>query len=101
MRSKPYLIASVAVFLLFIAANYYSYIQMGYRFCDDCFITFGFPFGLWGEGGFVTVRRFLWGGLVANVSIAVCASILLGWALKKILSRPSTVGSRDFVNDAR
>jgi hypothetical protein len=90
----------VAVFLLFIAANYYSYIRMGYGFCDDCFITFGFPFELWGEGGFVTVRRILWSGLIANVSIAVFASILLGWALNKILSRRSTVGSRDSVNDA-
>jgi hypothetical protein len=92
MRSKAYLIASVAVFILFSAANYYSYIQIGYGFCDDCFITFGFPFELWGEGGFVSVRTILWSGLIANVSIAVWASMLLGWALKKILSRSSTVG---------
>jgi hypothetical protein len=96
MRSKPYLMSSLAVFSLFIAANYYSYIRMGNGFCDDCFITFGFPFELWGEGGFVTVRTILWSGLIANVSIAVWASILLGWALKKLLSRRSTVA----VNDA-
>lgn len=100
MRSKPYLISSLAVFIAFIAANYYSYIRMGYGFCDDCFITFGFPFEIWGEGGFVTVRTILWSGLIANVAIAISASILLGWALKRILSRRSTVGGRASVNDA-
>jgi hypothetical protein len=100
MRSKPYLISSLAVFSLLIAANYYSYLRMGYGFCDDCFITFGFPFELWGEGGFVTVRTILWSGLIANISIAVWASLLLGWASKKVLSRRSTVGGRDSVNDA-
>ena len=100
MRSKPYLVSSLAVFSLFIAANYYSYIRMGYRFCDDCFITFGFPFELWGEGGYVTVRSILWSGLIANVSIAVWASLFFGWALKKMLSRRSTVGGPDSVNDA-
>jgi len=94
MRSKPYLLSFLAVFSLFIGANYYSYIRMGYGFCDDCFITFGFPFELWGEGGFVTSRTILWSGLIANLSIAVGASILLGWALNKILSRRSTVGRR-------
>jgi len=95
MRFKPYLIASLVVFSLFIAANYYSYLRMGYGFCDDCFITFGFPFELWGEGGYVTVRTILWSGLIANVSIAVWASVLLGWVLKKVLSRRSTVAVTD------
>jgi hypothetical protein len=97
MKSKAYLIASVAVFILFIAANYYSSIRMGYGFCDDCFITFGFPFELWREGGFVGGRTVLWSGLIANISIAVWASILLGWSLKKMRSRP---GGGDSVNDA-
>jgi hypothetical protein len=100
MRSKAYLIASVAVFILFIAANYCSYIRMGYGFCDDCFITFGFPFELWREGGFVGGRTILWSGLIANISMAVWASILLGWSLKKMLSRHSRAGGRDSVNDA-
>src|SRR5688572_12637449 len=95
MRFKPYLIASLVVFSLFIAANYYSYLRMGYGFFDDCFITFGFPFELWGEGGYVTVRTILWSGLIANVSIAVWASVLLGWVLKKVLSRRSTVAVTD------
>jgi hypothetical protein len=100
MKSKTYLIASLAVFVLFFAANYYSYTRMRYGFCDDCFITFGFPFELWREGGFVGGRTILWSGLIANVSIAIWASILFGWALKKFLRRRSTVGSLDSVNDA-
>jgi hypothetical protein len=83
MKSKTYLIPSVAVFILFIAANYYGYLRMGNDFCDDCFIGFGFPFELYREGGFTHERAILWSGLIANVSIAVWASILLGWAFKK------------------
>ena len=100
MRSKPYLVSSLAVFSLFIAANYYSYMRMGFGFCDDCFITFGFPFALWREGGFVGGRAILWSGVIANVSIAIWSSIFLGWALKNILSRRAAVGDRDSVNDA-
>jgi hypothetical protein len=100
MRSKPYVVSTLAVFSLFLAANYYSYLRMAQRSCADCFITFGFPFELWGEGGFVTVRTILWSGLIANISIAVWASILLGWAFKRVLSRRSIVRGRDSVNDA-
>ncbi len=98
MGSKKYFIASLVVFILFIAANYYSYIRMGYGFCDDCFITFGFPFDLWREGGFVGGRTILWSGLIADVSIAILVSIVLGWALKKIMPRHSTVEDHDSVH---
>jgi uncharacterized membrane protein len=91
MRYKAYLIASVPVFAAFTAANYYSYLKMGNGFCDDCSIGFGFPFVLWREGGFAGGGGIFWIGLVANVSIAVCASIFLGWALKKMF-RSSPVG---------
>ena len=100
MRSKTYLIAFVIVFLLFIAANFYSYVRMSYGFCDDCFISFGFPFPLWEEGGFATVRHILWSGLIADLSIAIWTSILLGWVLKKILLKVSKRESSDSINGA-
>jgi hypothetical protein len=55
--------------------------------CDDCFIKFGFPFWMWEEGGYVGITRVLWAGVVANLSIAVWAGIVLGWASSKLLSR--------------
>jgi formate hydrogenlyase subunit 3/multisubunit Na+/H+ antiporter MnhD subunit len=94
MRFKAYLIAFVAVFLILIAANYYSYVQMGRGFCDDCFLHFGWPFPLWEEGGFVTVKRVLWAGLVANVSIAIWIGLFFGWVSSKLLAR-QTVRSSD------
>ncbi|HEV8587894.1 MAG TPA: hypothetical protein VGQ72_03405 [Pyrinomonadaceae bacterium] len=86
MRFKPYLIALVAAFLILIAANYYSYVRMGRGFCDDCFLYFGWPFPVWGEGGFVTVTRVLWAGVVANISIAIWIGLFFGWVSSKLLS---------------
>jgi hypothetical protein len=87
MRFKEYLIALVAVFAVLIAANYYSYVQMGRGFCDDCFLHFGWPFPLWEDGGFVTVKRVLWAGVVADVSIAIYVAVFLGWASSKLFAR--------------
>jgi hypothetical protein len=87
MRFKGYLIGLVAVVLVFIGANYYSYVQMGRGFCDDCFLHFGWPFPLWEEGGFVTVKRVLWARLVANVSLAIWIGLFFGWLSSKLLAR--------------
>ncbi len=93
MRFKVYLMAFVSVFILLIAANYYRYTHLWGWSCDDCILRFGFPFDVWEEGGFVTVKRILWAGVIANLSIGVWVSILLGWASSKVLStrhaRPS------------
>jgi len=93
MRFKAYLIAFIAVFILLIAANYYSYLHVWGWSCDDCIIRFGFPFDVWEEGGFVSVKRVLWPGVIADLSIAIWIGILIGWASKKLLSvryaRPS------------
>ncbi len=91
MRFKTYPISFLAVVLLFIAANYYSYVRIGYGSCDDCFLSFGFPFPLWEEGGFATVKRILWSGLIADLYVAASVSILSDWLLKKALSRNSKV----------
>ena len=69
--------------------NYYSFVRMESTFCDDCFLSFGFPFPLWEEGGFVTIRRVLWSGLVADVYIALSFGLLLGWAYKRFWLRKS------------
>jgi hypothetical protein len=87
MRSKIFLIGFLIWLALFVAANLYSYIHMGSSgggTCDDCFSSFGFPFALWIEGGFVSVAHILWGGLIADASVAMCAGIALGLAVEKL-----------------
>lgn len=81
MRTKLFL-AGLAVGLApFVAANVYGYLSMGSTgsaACNDCSVSFGFPFALWVEGGFVSVKRVLWAGLLADVLIALAAGVILG-----------------------
>ena len=91
-RLKIYLTAVLIALVLFGIVNYYSFVRMGAGFCDDCFISFGFPFPLWEEGGFITIRRILWGGLIADFYLALSLGFLLGWTyqrfwLRKVASR--------------
>lgn len=86
-RLKIYVIAvSIALVLLGIV-NYYSFVRMGAGFCDDCLISFGFPFPFWEEGGFVTIGHILWHGLIADCYLAVSVGLLLGWAYQRFWSR--------------
>jgi hypothetical protein len=95
MRFKTYFIVFVVVLIVMVAANYNSYLRMQRAICDDCFLQFGWPFGLWEEGGFVTVKRILWAGLVADLSIAVWAVMFLGWVSSKLLRRGSLRPNND------
>jgi len=70
-RLKVYLFSVLNALSLFALMNYYSFIRMdGSGFCDDCSISFGFPLPIWQEGGFVTIRRILWIGLIADFFLA-------------------------------
>ena len=86
-RLKIYLIAVLIALVLFGLANYYSFVRMSAGFCDDCLLSFGFPFPIWEEGGFVTIRRVLWSGLVADFYIALSTGLLIGWAYQKFSNR--------------
>jgi hypothetical protein len=88
MRSKLFLVGLVLGVAPLVAANIYGYRRMGLHgggSCDDCSFSFGFPFPLWVEGGFVGMGRVLWGGLLADVSIAAAAGITLGLALAAVM----------------
>jgi hypothetical protein len=89
MRPKLFLVGLVIGVAPFAAANIYDYRRMGSHgggSCDDCSFSFGVPFPLRLEGGFVGVERILWGGLLADVSIAVAAGVTLGLALAAVAS---------------
>jgi hypothetical protein len=84
MRSKAFIIGFIIGVGLLVAANIHSYLHMefsGGGGCDDCTFSFGFPFPLWVEGGFISVADVLWGGLVADAAVAVGVGLLLGVTL--------------------
>ncbi|HEX7316169.1 MAG TPA: hypothetical protein VF297_19840 [Pyrinomonadaceae bacterium] len=84
MRIKLFLVGLAIGLTPFVAANVYGYLRMGSTgsaACNDCSVSFGFPFPLWVEGGFVSVKRVLWAGLLADVLIAVVAGVILGMIL--------------------
>ena len=81
MRTRLFLVGLAVGLAPFAAANAYGYLGMGSTgsaACNDCSVSFGFPFALWVEGGFVSVRRVLWAGLLADVLIALAAGVILG-----------------------
>jgi hypothetical protein len=83
--SKGFLIA----LLLFVATNIYSYFMMpGASGLDDGFVTFGFPLSLYAYGGYWTHSVILWQGLLADMFLAGCASILLGWMFARRIRLP-------------
>ncbi len=80
-RTKLFIVGLVAGLAPFVAANVYGYLSMGrtgLASCNDCSVSFGFPFPLWVAGGFVGVKRVLWGGLLADASVALAAGVLVG-----------------------
>lgn len=87
MRSKSFLVGLTVGVVPFVVANVYDYLHMGSpggAACNDCSVSFGFPFPLWVEGGFVSVNRVLWTGLLADLFIAVAAGVILGLILSMI-----------------
>lgn len=89
-RDKSFGIGFAIGLLPFIWFNIYSYNHMDSVICPDCSVSFGFPFYLYETGGFFGLTIILWKGLIANVVIALCASICTGWILKRSLCRIST-----------
>jgi hypothetical protein len=87
IKDKSFWIGFAIGPLPFIWLNNYSYNQMYKVNCDDCFVFFGFPFYLYQTGGFAGPTIILWNGLIANVVVALCASICTGWILKRLLCR--------------
>jgi hypothetical protein len=87
IRDKSFEIGCVSGSLPFIWLNILSYSHMYTENCIDCPVFFGFPFYLYQTGGFAGPTIVLWNGLIANVAIALCASICTGWILKRSLCR--------------
>jgi hypothetical protein len=79
-----------AVFLVFCALNIYSYVTMHGPY--DGMAYFGWPFNMYGAGGFMTwTRQVIWTGLIGNVIVALyVASVAeIARAAIKIFVRPN------------
>jgi hypothetical protein len=74
--------------MLFCIANVFSYLRMPeYPTLDDGFVFFGWPFTVYGYGGFVGQSVIVWTGLIGNVFVALCAARVLGTTVDKVLMR--------------
>jgi hypothetical protein len=91
--SRVSIAALLTTALLFVAANCISYMRMqsrlqiiydGYQFqrIYDGYAECGFPFSLYGYGGFAPVSQILWIGLIADYLIAIVASVAVGMMCK-------------------
>jgi hypothetical protein len=73
--------------ILLVAINLYSYSQMKDFGIDDMLYGFGWPFRLYESGTILHLEgQINWSGLVANISVAIFAGILLG-AISDLLFR--------------
>lgn len=89
MQSKPFRIGFLVGLLIFVAVNFFGYYRMrGQPVLTDASVGFGFPVQLYASSGFGG-DNILWLGLIADVLIAACASILLGWAFDKVFAAKS------------
>jgi hypothetical protein len=76
------MLASAFIFGLL---NYMQFQHSGV--CDDCFRSYGVPFTAYQWGGFVTVTRLIWLGIVADLLVMLVVGIAIGWLLNKIVER--------------
>ena len=84
IRDGAFHLGFVITLLVFRWLDYESSFNVN-RWCDDCFIYSGFPFNRQRSGGFADPSIILWPGFIADVAIAVFASVCIGLVFKRVL----------------
>ena len=74
---------TLAVVLVFCAANFYSYFSL-YTPIFDGMRYFGWPLNMYAEGGFTGTKEVIWSGLLGNVVVALCVAGIADFALTTI-----------------
>lgn len=83
-KSTIFLAGFISGLLLLIAANLISYYRMRAEpLLIDAATGFGLPFRLFATSGFGG-DAILWGGLIADLSIALCIGAALGWVAVRL-----------------
>ncbi len=75
----------LAGILFFVLANIFpALFNINSGICFDCYETYGFPFALYESGTVLHLNQFIWAGVVADISIAIISSLILGLVFKYI-----------------
>jgi hypothetical protein len=69
----------------FVVSNIYAYHIAGAP-CDDCSISFGFPFPLGRTGGFAGGTNFIIWGLFLNSAVGLVTSLVFAWLFASLLA---------------
>jgi hypothetical protein len=88
ISNTAFKVGFVAAILIFIFLNYLSFVSNECsEWIDDCGWSFGFPFNLYMEGGFISFKEILWLGLIADIFIAITFSFALGLVFRFVWSK--------------
>ena len=78
------LIVKWGVAVIFCAANFFTYVRMpAESTLSHGFVSFGWPFDVYFEGGYVGNSGIIWTGLIGNIAIALCVV----WVLLRLVKR--------------
>jgi hypothetical protein len=91
MRSRAFIVGFGCGLFPFIVANIYSYHRLSQWIysptCNDCGGAFGFPAEMFAYTGFFSHWSVLWGGLAANLGIALFAALALGLICRRAFGK--------------
>ena len=92
MRARAFTIGFCFGLLPFIVANIHGYRSLSRWIysssCFDCGGAFGFPLEMFGYTGFISSWFVMWGGLTANLVIALCAGLVAGLVCRRLFGGP-------------
>ncbi len=90
IQNKMFKLGFFIGILFFICANIYTALpdRKG-GICFDCYETYGFPFALHESGTILHLDEFIWAGAVADISMAIVFSLILGLIFKYVWSKVS------------
>ncbi|MBK8811915.1 MAG: hypothetical protein IPN69_14460 [Acidobacteria bacterium] len=80
--------------ILFLVINVSDVVKQSSRICFDCDKGYGKPFRIYESGSMIHNREILWGGVIADVLIALIVSTIIGWVFYFIVAelfKPSSL----------
>ncbi len=86
-KDKAFVIGFAIGILIFIAANLYDFAPKGGGFSFDSYETHGVPFAMHESGTMLHINQFIWSGVVANISIVLIFSYILGSIFRFVRSK--------------
>jgi len=84
---RSFVLGFVVGMITFTVLNIRSAIPEGFfkanrGICFDCYETYGFPFTMHEYGTILHLDHFIWSGVVANLTVALVGSFLIGILFK-------------------